>query len=813
MPKKAKQRDLSGYTVHMVGNAHIDPVWQWRWEEGRQEVLDTCRAAVDRIKDTPGFIFCRSSAVTYRWIEETDPELFAEITRWIARERWCIVGGWWEQPDCNVPCGESLVRQGLYGQRYFLDKFGKTARTGYNVDTFGHAGAIPQILRKQGMEHYCFFRPDPHEKDLPSSLFWWEAPDGSRVLAARMPGHYGTWSDEIEERIREAAAQTPKGLRETMNFYGVGNHGGGPTKANIASILKVDADPLGPKTRFSSPDIFFDAVRPKAGKFPVVSEELQYHSRGCYTAVAAIKQHNRLSENLLMDAEKVSMAAKALIGLDYPGADLEYGWKRVLFNQFHDIMAGTSIRPACDDAIEHYRETEVLALRAIRNATGRVAAHVDTSGEGRPIVVHNTLSWHRTEVVEAEVSWPNHDDLVHVVDDQDAQVPFQVLHTNISGRGTTIRVAFLARVPACGYRVYRMVQGPGEPQEVGFLAGPTFLESGLYRLEFDRDTGYLTRILDKRTGCDLLGAPANVPLVIDDPSDTWSHEIQSFRNEKGRFVAIGAPELVEVGPVRARLRITMEHEGSALVQEITLYRQVPRIDVRMTVDYEGEHEFVKLAFPTALDEVTATYETPYAFAVRKADGNEEPAQKWADVSGTLPDGASAGLAVLNDSRYGYDIRNGELRLSVLRTPIYCFHDPAQVDARRRYEYTDQGVQSLQYALMPHAGDWRRGEVVRQAQQLNHPCFVREEPAHRGRLPRQFSLAAAEDGNVILEAIKQAEDSEAMVVRAYETSGEASEVAIALHGLEPATLCFAPCEIKTLLVADGKVVETDMLERQ
>ena len=183
----------------MIGQAHIDPVWQWRWEEGRQEVLDTCWAAIDRIKETPGFIFCRSSAVTYQWIEDTDPRLFAEIKRWIARGHWCIVNGWGEQPDCNVPCGESLVRRGLYGQRYFQSRFGVMAKTGWNVDTFGHAGILPQILAKQGMPQYCFFRPGPHEMDIPSDLFWWESPDGSRVLAARMPGHYGTWSDEIED--------------------------------------------------------------------------------------------------------------------------------------------------------------------------------------------------------------------------------------------------------------------------------------------------------------------------------------------------------------------------------------------------------------------------------------------------------------------------------------------------------------------------------------------------------------------------------------------------------------------------------------
>jgi alpha-mannosidase len=811
MPRKSTRRDLSRYTVHMVGNAHIDPVWQWRWEEGRQEVFDTCRAALDRVKDTPGFVFSRSSAITYQWIEEYEPKLFAEIKRAIARGHWSIVNGWWEQPDCNIPGGESLVRHGLYGQRYFLSRFGIKARTGWNVDTFGHAGTLPQILLKQGMDRYCFFRPDPHEKELPGNLFWWESPDGSRVLAARMPGHYGTWSNEIEGRIYEAAEQTVKGLTDTMNFYGVGNHGGGPTLENIASIKKVDADPKGPHVIFSSADRFFDAIWDKAGKFPVVSEELQYHSRGCFTAVSAIKQHNRKAENMLLQAEKLASLAGHLVGLAYPAADFEHAWKRVLFNQFHDIMAGTSIRPACDDAVEHYEEAEGLAAKAVREAMTRVSGHVNCPGEGRAVVVYNTLSWQRQEVVEAEFTWPSRDEQVKLVDEGGKDVAFQVLHTNISGRGTTIRVAFLADLPACGYRAYRLAHGVAAAQSVPFQVGPEFLESDLFRLEFDPRSGYLTRLADKRSGTEMLSAPANVPLVMHDPSDTWSHGVPSFREEIGRFEGEAGIQVVEVGPVRARVLAVMEFGESTLVQDIRLYRGVPRIDVVLTVDYHGEHEFLKLSFPTTVSEATATYESAYGFAVREANGTEEPAQKWADVSGVLPGGAAGGLAVLNDGRYGYDIAEGELRLSVLRTPIYCFHEPEVQDDRKRYEFTDQGMQSFTYALAPHAGDWRQGDVVRQAQQLNHPCLLREEPTHKGKLPPVFSLAGLEGDGVVLEVIKQHEDGQGLVLRAYEAHGVAAEAVLRLAGQDPVALSFKPGEIKTLLVGAAGCREVDMLE--
>lgn len=811
MANPAPRRTLRGLTVHMIGNAHIDPVWQWRWEEGRQEVFDTCRAALDRIRETPGFVFCRSSAVTYQWIEEQDPDLFAEIKRQVARGHWCIVNGWWEQPDCNIPSGESLVRHGLYGQRYFLSRFGVTARTGWNVDTFGHCGMLPQILKGQGMDRYCFFRPDPREMELPGPLFWWEAPDGTRVLAARMPGHYCTWADTLADHIRRAAEATPRGLKDMMCFYGVGNHGGGPTRDNIRSIQQVNADPDMPAAVFSSPDAFFDKIEPHTSRLPVVAQELQYHSRGCYTAVSAIKAHNRRSECMLLAAEKLSCLAAHLTGLPYPTADLEESWKLVLFNQFHDILAGTSIRPACEDALTQYELAEALAARAIRKSMSRVSASVDTSGPGRPVVVYNTLSWQRSEVVEAEITWPNQDECVHVVDETGTQVPSQIVQSNISGRGATIRIAFEADVPPCGYRTYRVLAGPGTPQQTPFSAGPTFVQSPLYRLEFDADSGYLTRLRVLATGAEMLAAPAGVPIVISDPSDTWSHGVKAFRDEVGRFHATEGPLLVEFGPVRAVVRIPMSYGPSRVTLEYHLYARLPRIDVHMAVDYHGHHEFLKLAFPTALQDVRATYETAYGNSVRPANGDEQPAQMWADVSGKLPDGRAAGLAVLNDSRYGYDALDGELRLSVLRTPIYCFHDPAKVDPRRRYEYTDQGPCKLKVALLPHAGDWREARVPRHGRQLNTECLVREEPAHTGRLAPTFSLASVDCDHCVLEVIKRQEEGDGFTVRVVETDGQAAETALHL-ARETFPLNLRPYEIKTVILSDGSLTEADLLER-
>src|SRR6185369_2630009 len=220
-------------TLHMIGNAHIDPVWLWQWQEGFHEVRATFRSALDRMNEYDDFIFISSSAAYYQWVEQSDPAMFAEIRQRVAQERWQIVGGWWIQPDCNIPCGESFVRQALYGQRYFKAKFGVTAKVGYNVDSFGHHGMLPQILKKSGMDYYVFMRPQPHEKGLPGRLFWWESDDGSRVLTFRIPFEYTSTGKDLEQYIRRAAGELKAPLNTLMSFYGVGNHGGGPTIENI----------------------------------------------------------------------------------------------------------------------------------------------------------------------------------------------------------------------------------------------------------------------------------------------------------------------------------------------------------------------------------------------------------------------------------------------------------------------------------------------------------------------------------------------------------------------------------------------------
>ena len=800
-------RPLNQITVHMIGNAHIDPVWLWRADEGFDEVRRTCQSALDRMDETPGFVFCRSSAAVYQWLEDNEPEMFEAIKQRVAEGRWCVVGGWWVQPDCNIPCGESFVRQALYGKRYFREKLGVDVRVGYNVDSFGHAATLPQILKGCGLDSYVFFRPGPHEKTLPAGLFRWQAPDGAEVTACRPPHHYNTGPDEIVERIRQAAEQAPLGLDHAMCFYGVGNHGGGPTKANIASILDVAGDPAAPDALFSTPQAFFDAVAGDPARLPVVAEELQHHARGCYSVLSAIKRVNRECEHLLLTAERFAAMADAGFGLDAPQVALTQAWHTVLFHQFHDVLAGTSIPEAYEDAWPQLDEVRRVAMDAITRSLEAIAPHIDTVGEGEPLAIYNSLGYDRTEVVEVKLEDEANDDVI-LLDARMQEVPCQVEEGHL---------VFRADAPALGYTVYHVcphLKAEGyESQlgESGLAVSAAALENEFLRVEFA--DGKLAALYDKRTGASLLAGPLDL-VVFDDPSDTWSHGVEAYRDEAGRFAPDGAPEVVESGPVRGGVGLRFRWGESEAELTVYLYDGLPRVDLCLFVDWRERHKMLKLAVPTAIADGTATFEVPYGAIVREATGNEEPMQRWLDLTGTAGD-VAAGLAVANDGVYGADVADATLRLSLLRSPIYAFHDPAKPEPGKEYQYTDQGEHYLRFRLVPHGGSWQDAGVVREAESLNVPVYFRHEMVQDGMLQARASFVTVEPASVVLGALKKAEDGgDDLVARFVETSGREADARIVFQAADLEwSAAFRPFEIKTVRVdLDAqRVVEVNLLE--
>jgi alpha-mannosidase len=799
--------------LHMIGNAHIDPVWLWQWPEGYQEVRATFASAVDRMDEYPEFVFTCDSVLYLAWVEEHDPDLFARIAGRIADGRWQQVGGWWIEPDCNLPGGESFVRQALYSQRYLRDRFGVVSTVGFNVDPFGHNASLPQILRKSGMDAYVFMRPGPHEMTLPGPYFWWESPDGTRVLTYRIPHEYGSSGDDLGYQIDKSLAQLPPHPPELMVFYGVGNHGGGPTKANLDSIRRLDATGGLPRLRCGSPRDFFDRLVASGEEIPVHAGELQHHAVGCYSAHSGVKRWNRRAENLLARAEKWASVATALTGADYPATDLERAWKLVLFNQFHDTLGGAAIEPAYEDSRDQYGHAVSLAGEAFNRAVQTLARRVDIAQEPdmTPVVVFNPHPWPLTADVEFEFGgFPAFG--ARAVDDEGNPVAVQRTRSRATVAGWRRRLALAVDVPALGYRTYRIYPSGDSEGAPAVEATDTRLANAFVSLEIDPETGWLRSLRDEVSGVDLVTGGAH-GVVIDDRSDTWGHRVRAYDKVAGAF-APRSVRLVEHGPVRAVLRVVSEYGASTLTEEYVLGVRDRHVEVRVTLDWHERQKLLKLRFPTALTDPAATFEIPYGHLARPANGTEECAQAWVDVSGELPGGARAGLAVLNDGKYGHDVLGGDIGVTAVRSPVYAWHEPKELDADELYAFQDQGRQEFTYRLVPHGGDWRDAPVVRLAAELNQPAFPLLESYHDGDLPQTRSFMAVSGGSVVPSVLKVAEDgADALVVRAYETAGRACEAAIEVLG-RTVTASFGPAEIKTFLVPRDPaepVVETDMIE--
>lgn len=804
-------------TLHLVGNAHIDPVWLWRWPEGLQEVRATFQSAADRLEEYPDAVFTCDSVMYLEWIERHDPELFATIRKRVAEGRWQIVGGWWIEPDCNIPSGESFIRQALYGQRYLLSRFGAAATVGSNLDPFGHNAMLPQLLRKSGIDGYVFLRPGPHEQALPGQFFHWESPDGSRVLAYRLPHEYCSPGQDIGGHLDKALAVMPDDEPELMVFYGVGNHGGGPTRANIDSVHRLDALGGLPRLVFSHPAAFLARVRDRED-IPVHAGELQHHGPGCYSAHSGIKEWNRRAENELQRAEKWAVVAGAVAGANHPRRELTEAWKLVLFNQFHDILAGTSLRSAYEDARDDYGRARSLAAEVFNRSVQAVARRIDIPlrAETVPLVVFNPHPWELETDVEAEFGRAA---VCRLADEEGAPVPVQRVRSEASLNGNRGRLAFRASVPPLGHRVYHLLPGEADAAGSGPVAATgTTLENEHLRLTVDPATGWLSSLTDKDAGTELLPErPGPHAVVIDDPSDTWGHRIRAYDTVAGVF-RCRRVRITEHGPVRVALRIESDYGRSTLVEELLLSAGSRQVEVRTTVDWHEQLKLLKLRFPTALTDVTATHEIPYGHLERTPDGTEEPAQAWVDVSGTLPGGRSAGLAVANDGKYGHDVTGGEIGLTALRSPVYAWHEPHRLDPDGIYDYLDQGRQDFRCLLIPHGGDWRTADPVRRAAELNQSAFALLETFHAGPLAQRASHADDGGSGVVVTVLKSDEDGTGdVVVRAYESAGrpERARIALPVLGGRVIESDFGACEIKTFRVPrdpQQPVAETDLLER-
>jgi len=741
-------------TLHFVGNAHIDMAWLWRYPETIEVCRQTFQAAIDNMRTYPDFKFLQGSAQSYLWMEELYPDLFKEIKKYVEEGRWEIVGGTWVESDANIPSGESLARQFLYGKRYFRKKFGVDVKIGWMPDTFGHAATLPQILKKSGIETYVFFRPWENQR-----FFWWEAPDGSRVLAHRPPEWYGTWTG-IPKDVWKVADQTQKsfGLKDAVLYYGVGDHGGGPTRREVEKIHHLDELNAFPNAKLTRMDEYYTSVLNQKNGTPVVKGEQNFVFQGCYTSQANIKLGNRRAESLLPAAETFSSLAMNL-GFQYPQDNLENAWHKVLFNQFHDLLDGSGIGDIYVDAKKWYDEAFALSRAVLDSSLKTIAANVSTASRQKdavPLMIFNPLNWQRTGAVEASFGIAGGKNFPKVYDEKGKEQKVQV----VSSSKDSVKFVFIAKdVPGVGYRTYwvKMEKGKRKKMLSEFTFANEFLQVDV---DFFK-TGSLLKVFDNINKRNVLSDSGfGNQLQIQKDQAGGSAWVIGLIGEKSDITTPMKIEVVENGNVRKVVKVTYDYEGSKFDQYVTLYSGIPRLDFRMEVDWRHRNRILKVAFPVNVDSGKATFEIPYGSIEREANGEEVVAQKWIDVSNS-----DYGVSLLNDCKYGFDVKGNVMRITALRAPT----DP---DPK-----ADSGYHVLSYSLYPHKGTWREANTVRRGYEFNTPLMPIIIQSHKGDLPSAYSFISVEPENIILTACKKSEDSNDLILRFYEAFGKATKCKI------------------------------------
>lgn len=804
--------------LHMIGNAHLDPVWLWTWQEGFQETKATFKSALDRLSEYDDFVFTSSSAQFYEWVEENDPVMFEQIKERIKEGRWILCGGWWVQPDCNIPSGESFARHTLIAQNYFNDKFGITAKVGYNVDSFGHNGMLPQILRLSNMNYYVFMRPGPHEKGLPGRNFIWESNDGSRVTAFQLPFAYCTFGD-LKKHIIACIEDFDSNIDDFMCFYGVGNHGGGPTIENIETIKKLQKELKDVEIIFSTPDKYFKELEEKKYKLPIVHDDLKHHASGCYSVHSEIKAINRASEHGLLKAEKYASISSAIGFVDYPD-NFNQGWKRVLFNQFHDILAGTSIKKAYEDARNELGEALSIASRNENNALQGISFSIDIPEEDNmiPVVVFNPNSWEVTSPVEVEFGKFGNQkfgDKYKVFDCDNQEMPCQIIssHVKVNGRN---RILFPAQVPPFGYATFRIYASDDKPAIYKKGVQTNILENEYIHVEVDSQSGGLASIYDKITDTEFLDGIGAISKVYHDNSDTWSHGIIRFDKLDGLFKPISIKK-VEDGDVRTSIRVISKYQDSTLIQTFSLYKHSADIHVDFKVNWQEKFKCLKVEFPVNLENYKATYEIPFGHITKACNGEEEAMQNWMDLTGLKPDEKlTCGLSILNNGKYSASMNHNVMKMTILRSPVFAHHNPHILqEETEAYDFIDQGIQELSYVISPHTGTWKEAGIVNKAYELNQRCTTIIESFHKGKLPQRGQYININCKNVIVSSLKKAEKSKDYAIRIYEVFGENTEVEIDIPLLgQKINTNIKPYEIKTFLInstPESAVREVNFLE--
>lgn len=826
--------------LHLICNAHLDPVWLWRWDEGAAEAISTFRVAADFCEEFHGFVFNHNEAVLYQWIEEYEPALFQRIQRLVKEGRWHIMGGWYLQPDCNMPCGEGMIRQIEQGRAYFYEKFGCVPRTAVNVDSFGHSRGLVQILEKTGYNSYLFCRPLREFlgrviDEWGFDDFTWVGYDGSQVTGHRHYAIYnsklGKAAQKLEEYMTVRADKDPGLL-----LWGIGDHGGGPSRQDLQAIEALIGQVEGWEITHSTPEEYFAALAETQASLPRREADLNSWAVGCYTTQAPIKRQYRRLENELLRTEKM----EAVCRWEEPDAPLsphlEQAQTALLFSQFHDILPGTVIPSAMEDSLATMAHGMELLGRERTKAFFRLAQGQPKARDGEiPILAYNPHPYPVEGIFSCEFHMNEEFSrkrflVVPVVTQDGREIPSQLEQEECQmPMQWRRRAVFRARLAPMAVSRFDCRMEKREIPPPHFLDTP----SGVYRF----DNGRMQVQVDLRTGLlahytvdgvEYIRENGLCPLVIQDDEHSIGTFVRSFPHVAGKFTLMDRAEatefcgvntyllepvhIVEDGPVRTVLEACLHWNRSQLCLRYFLPKEGAAIEVEAIVHWNEREKMLKLSIPTPFAQGECLGQVMFGWDALPADGRELVAQRWAGVRDVAGQHL---LSVINSQTYGLSCENGEMRLSLLRSPRYgCL-----VRAEDRYilynrgyvPHTDQGVHSFRFRLEGGAAPARLDALEREAQVFGEePVLLSFFPCGEGTAPRPpFALSGATSVSVC--AVRRL--GREMMVRLYNAADHAADAVLAPTGWpQPISLAFGPFQVRTLVldIPGGSWRETDML---
>lgn len=817
--------------LFLVCNAHLDPVWLWEWQEGATAALSTFRTAAQFCEQNDGFVFCHNEALLYQWIEEYEPELFARVQTLVAAGKWHIIGGWFLQPDCNLPAGESILRQIMAGREYFKTRFGVEPKIAVNFDTFGHSKGLVQILRQCGYTGYLFMRPEKERMALPARNFRWKGFDGSEIMAHRLDRSYRTLMGQALEDITNWY-NTEQDEEISLFTWGIGNHGGGPSRVDLEALNGWMEEHKEIQPQHSTPEAFFQALEESREEFPVVSQDLRPVFVGCYTSQAKLKRLYRQLENKLYSAEKLLSAASAQGLIQYPSSALKEAERDLLFSQFHDILPGTSVQEgenASMTTISH--GLEILSKVQMRGAMALLAGQEMARPEETPVFIYNPHPYPVTgeftfELMPAE---QNLDQKMHnfvtvlqngkPVLSQEEKVSANM---NLDWRKritvhTTLKASSMNRFD-CAFRL----EPVEEKTEILFPAENIVFDNGQMQVVINCKTGLVDRYAVD--GTEYLQAGAFQPVACGDNPDPWHMDSHHYGEKIGAFalaeskpvlrysdsaqISAKPVRIVEDGPVRMIVEADFVWKNSRIIQSYILPKNGKSFEVMQQVIWNEEDTILKLEIPSAF---SGDYigQGMFGSGALPQDGTECVSQKWCGLFN-----ATNALTVSNTGVYGSHYTDNRIYLSLLRSPGYATHpidDRKLIHEERFIPRMDQGNHMLHFVVCGGTAEERRRNVDFEAQAFNEKPFVFSAfPSGKGSLPKQMLLLS--DSSVQVSALYFDTSKNSYVVRLWNTLECENQVCVTLPlwGTEQ-EIKLQAFQFKTYLIDEqGKLKETTVL---